>query len=62
MIFNHRVKHNGITYEAGQDVPIEEVSVGTEPVKEVKVEPKEEPKVETKPEKAKPKARPKRKN
>ena len=24
MIFRHRVKHNGILYLAGQDVPIEE--------------------------------------
>lgn len=24
MVFNHRVKHNGITYPAGADVPIEE--------------------------------------
>ena len=24
MIFDHRVKHDGILYEAGQDVPIEE--------------------------------------
>ena len=23
MIFNHRVKRNGVYYEAGQDVPIE---------------------------------------
>lgn len=25
MIFDHKVKHNGITYPAGADVPIEEV-------------------------------------
>lgn len=29
MIFKYRVKHNGITYEAGENVPI-----GEEPVKE----------------------------
>lgn len=36
MIFNHRVKHNGITYPAGADVPVEGK---VEPKKvEVKVE------------------------
>ncbi len=24
MVFDHRVKHNGILYEAGQNVPIED--------------------------------------
>ena len=35
MVFDHRVKHDGILYEAGQDVPIEETH--TEDVAEEKV-------------------------
>lgn len=34
MVFDHRVKHDGILYEAGQDVPIEN---HTEDVAEEKV-------------------------
>lgn len=34
MVFDHRVKHNGILYEAGQDVPIEEEAIATESKKE----------------------------
>ena len=30
MVFDHRVKHNGILYEAGQDVPIEEKTIAPE--------------------------------
>ena len=34
MIFDHRVKHNGILYEAGQNVPIEEKAIAPESKKE----------------------------
>lgn len=38
MIFDHRVKHDGILYEAGQDVPIEEkITTHAEDVAEEKV-------------------------
>ena len=38
MVFDHRVKHNGVLYEAGQDVPIEETIAPTnEDVAEEKV-------------------------
>lgn len=38
MVFDHRVKHNGVLYEAGQDVPIEETIAPTqEDVTEEKV-------------------------
>lgn len=38
MVFDHRVKHNGILYEAGQDVPIEEkTTTHAEDVAEKKV-------------------------
>lgn len=38
MIFDHRVKHDGILYEAGQDVPIEEkITTHAEDVAEKKV-------------------------
>lgn len=37
MVFDHRVKHNGILYEAGQDVPIEEAKTPQEDVAEKKV-------------------------
>lgn len=43
MVFNHRVKHNGVVYPAGADVP---VGNNAEP-KEIKVE---EVKTEVKPE------------
>lgn len=33
MIFNHRVKRNGVYYEAGQDVPVEN-EMKEEPVRE----------------------------
>lgn len=34
MIFDHRVKHDGILYEAGQDVPIDEEAIAPESKKE----------------------------
>lgn len=33
MIFNHRVKRNGVYYEAGQDVPVEN-EIKEEPARE----------------------------
>lgn len=41
MIFNHKVKHNGITYPAGTDVPVEDKQPKSVPTAEVE---KEEPK------------------
>lgn len=43
MIFNHLVKHNGIYYPAGTDVPVEEEAKKEQPIvqDEVKEEPQE---------------------
>ena len=48
MIFNHKVKHNGVTYPAGVDVP-----VGNEPVVKETEKVVETPTVENKTPKAK---------
>ena len=49
MIFNHRVKHNGVVYPPGANVPVDvpkkvEVKPAIEEIKEVEVEEKEAPK------------------
>lgn len=46
MIFNHLVKHNGIYYPAGTDVPVEEEAKKEQPI--VQEKEKEEPKKEVK--------------
>lgn len=56
MIFDYTVKHNGVRYPAGTDVPVG----GDAPQVETKEEVKEEPKVEADVEQ-KPKAKPIRK-
>ena len=46
MKFNYRVKHNGIVYPAGADVPVEDKTPKAEP-KIVEEKSKAEPKMET---------------
>ena len=47
MIFNHKVKHNGITYPAGANVPIDNPKVEIQPEAKEEIEVKETPKRKT---------------
>lgn len=60
MKFIYAVKHNGVYYPAGADVPVGDTAVKEEPVKPAVKEPEPEPVVVKEVEK--PKATPKKRN